>query len=89
MHVAIAALSNCVPAIVIAYSHKAKGIFSGLGLANLVVNIEDLDWKITDKIKTTLINQEAIKKKLKVKIIHAQKLAKKPSFKVAKIINQK
>ena len=43
MHSCIAALSQCIPAIGIAYSKKFEGIFEGIGLAECVVDMRNLD----------------------------------------------
>jgi len=88
LHAAIAALSTCVPVIGIAYSHKLTGIFNSFGIADLIIDIKDLDWRITDKIKKVLINSGIIKKKLRTKMVSTRRLAEKPSFEVARIFNK-
>lgn len=88
LHAAIAALSTCVPAIGIAYSHKMLGVYSSLGASDLVVDIKDLDWGITDKIQEVLANSGSVKNKLKIKIVSIKKLAEKPSFEVVRILEQ-
>lgn len=88
MHAAIAALSTYVPVIEIAYSHKARGIYSDLGIADLVIDIKDLDWGITNKIKEVLANSDIIKDKLKTKVPSIKKLAEKPSLEVVRILNK-
>jgi len=86
MHAAIAALSTHVPVIGIAYSHKMIGICNSLGIIDYI-NIKDLDWKITNKIQEVLARHDNIDE-FKVKIALTKKLAEKPSFEVARILNK-
>lgn len=86
LHAAIAALSTCVPVIGIAYSHKLASIFNSFDMADLAINIQDLDWRITKKIKETLANSGYIKKRLRLKMVSIRKLAEKPAFDVAQIL---
>jgi len=88
MHASIAALSTYIPAISIAYSHKTKGIYDSLGVTGLIIDIKDLDWRITDKIQEVLANSSKIKSQLKKKIVSTKKLAEKPSFEVARLLEQ-
>lgn len=43
MHACIAALSQGVPAVGVAYSRKFKGVFESVGMADMVVDARDLD----------------------------------------------
>jgi polysaccharide pyruvyl transferase WcaK-like protein len=43
MHACIAALSQSIPCVGIAYSHKFKGVFDSVGLADWVVDGRDVD----------------------------------------------
>jgi len=88
MHAAIAALSTYVPIIGIAYSHKMSGVCNSLGVADLVIDVKDLDWKITNKIQKVLLRTDGIKTDLKLRIGLAKKLAEKPALEVAKILNK-
>ncbi|OQA93430.1 MAG: colanic acid biosynthesis protein [Microgenomates group bacterium ADurb.Bin219] len=89
MHAAIAALSTNVPVIGIAYSHKMLGIFKGMGISDLVVDIKDLDLGIRNKIEKVLLESGSIKTKLKTKMARAKKLAWKPAYEVARILNSR
>jgi|GEM_PF-3194810 len=83
LHAAIAALSSSVPAIGISYSHKMKPIFGQLGVPNLVIDIKDLDWKITKEIEKILGNPDPIRRRLKKRIPAAQRRARRPALKIA------
>ncbi|MBN1508503.1 MAG: polysaccharide pyruvyl transferase family protein [Sedimentisphaerales bacterium] len=43
MHSCIAALSQCIPAIGLAYSRKFKGVFETAGVARLVLDLREID----------------------------------------------
>lgn len=43
MHACIAALSQAVPAVGLAYSRKFRGVFASIGMEELVVDLRDLD----------------------------------------------
>lgn len=43
MHACIAALSQCVPAVGLAYSRKFKGVFSSIGMDEMVVDLRNVD----------------------------------------------
>jgi polysaccharide pyruvyl transferase WcaK-like protein len=43
MHACIAAISQCVPAIGLAYSRKFQGVFESVGLGELVIDIREMD----------------------------------------------
>ena len=88
MHAIIAGVSSQIPVIGIAYSHKLKGLFNTLGLKTMI-DIEDLDWNITEMIKKTIESSEEIKKSLEKEIPKMKKLAEIPAEKVAEIINGK
>ncbi|MCW5554719.1 MAG: polysaccharide pyruvyl transferase family protein [Verrucomicrobiae bacterium] len=43
MHACIAALSQCVPAVGLAYSRKFRGVLGSIGVADLVIDLSDND----------------------------------------------
>lgn len=86
MHASIAALSTGIPVVGIAYSHKMKGIFSMLGIES-VIDIRDLDWKITDILSQMLRGSSAIKSDISDKIEEAKERAELPAKEVAKILS--
>lgn len=88
LHAAIAGLSTYVPVIGLAYSHKMEGVFKQVGMENYVIDIKDLNWSITEKIKEILKNQKNIKNKLKKGIPKIKKIAEKPAFVVAEYLNK-
>jgi len=87
MHAIIAGVSSQIPVIGIAYSHKLKGLFNALGLKTMI-DIENLDWSITEMIKKTIESPSEIKKSLEVEIPKMKKLAEIPAKKVAEIIEK-
>lgn len=45
MHACIAAISQCVPAVGLAYSRKFKGVFASIGMEELVIDLREYDEK--------------------------------------------
>ena len=43
MHACIAALSQCVPAVGLAYSNKFSGVYSSIGMEQFVVDLRERD----------------------------------------------
>lgn len=69
MHANIAALSQCVPTIAIAYSPKFRGIMEMLGQERYVIDIKNLSYdKAISKINDAWGNREEIKKELEQKV---------------------
>lgn len=46
MHACIAAISQCVPAVGLAYSRKFHGVFESVGLEEMVIDIRECDGKV-------------------------------------------
>lgn len=67
MHANIAALSQCVPVIAIAYSHKFYAIMKMLGQEEYICNLTDYE-KLIEKINDVWINAAQIRAELEVKI---------------------
>lgn len=65
MHACIAALSQSIPAIGLAYSQKFWGVFESVGLANCVADVRSIDTKgVLQKINTMLGKRQEIKRHL-------------------------
>lgn len=65
MHACIAALSQGIPAVGIAYSKKFYGVFESIGLADCVVDARELDEReALEKIETILERRNQIRKHL-------------------------
>ncbi len=60
-----------------------------MGISDLVVDIKDLDLGIRNKIEKVLLESGSIKTKLKTKMARAKKLAWKPAYEVARILNSR
>jgi colanic acid/amylovoran biosynthesis protein len=74
MHACIAALSQCVPAIGLAYSKKFEGVFRSVGTEQLVVDMRREDTKeIIKKIITAFEKRNTISSKLKEIIPNIQR----------------
>jgi len=63
MHACIAALSQCVPAIGLAYSRKFHGVFESIGMGELVANLREHDKDtviaLVDRVYQRRINLKA------------------------------
>lgn len=74
MHACIAALSQHLPTVGLAYSRKFYGLFETIGLEDLVADMRTLDEKqIYDKVRMVLDDRERIVDTLKRKIPEVQK----------------
>lgn len=85
MHASIAALSTGIPVVGISYSHKMKGIFRLMGVDS-VVDIRELDWKITHTISEIFQKSESIRKNLILKAEEMKQKADQPGRKVAELL---
>jgi polysaccharide pyruvyl transferase WcaK-like protein len=65
MHACIAALSQCIPAVGIAYSKKFKGVFETVGVENLIADPRTMGKEeIIEVICTALKYRMKVKAKL-------------------------
>jgi colanic acid/amylovoran biosynthesis protein len=65
MHSCIAAMSQCVPAVGIAYSRKFHGVFESIGLADCVVDARTCtEGDLLEKISSVFERRELIRKHL-------------------------
>ena len=65
MHSCIAAMSQCVPAVGIAYSRKFHGVFESIGLADCVVDARDCDEReVLEKMTSIFEHRGDIRKHL-------------------------
>ncbi len=78
MHALIAATSQCIPTVSIAYSHKTYGIIGEmLGQNNYILDIKNLDYEsLTSKISEAWENRNLIKNDLSKKIPEIKNKAK-------------
>jgi len=74
MHSCIAAISQCVPAIGLAYSGKFIGVFESAGVGNYVVDLrtED-DQEILNQVENGFCNRQETQAKLRTTIPQIQK----------------
>lgn len=73
MHSCIAAISQCVPAIGLAYSKKFQGVFRSIGLEQYAVNLYERGEKdVLDTISRAAENRKTISEYLKKKIPEIQ-----------------
>jgi len=65
MHACIAAISQCIPTVGLAYSRKFYGVFESVGIEDLVIDMRNLDGDaIINKIMLVYQNRQDISKKL-------------------------
>jgi len=65
MHACIAALSQCIPAVAIAYSDKFAGVMASLGIVSLVVDPRKLDIQdLIHQIDETYERKDKVKEEL-------------------------
>jgi len=65
MHACIAAISQCIPAVGLAYSRKFYGVFESIGMEDLVIDIRKLDGDaIVDSVELIYLNRRELRKKL-------------------------
>lgn len=73
MHSCIAALSQCVPTVGLAYSRKFRGVFDSIGLAHCVADARDRDESgLLELIQNSFENRHEIKTHLTAKIPKVQ-----------------
>lgn len=86
MHACIGALSQCIPAIGIAYSKKFKGVFETVGMGNLIA-----DPRISDKNGILSIIDKAYTNRHQLRSILAQRIpeAKQNVFDIFRTIDIK
>lgn len=71
MHSCIAALSQCIPAVGIAYSKKFKGVFKSAGLAHCVADARNCDEaELLEKVKSVFQQKNQIREHLEHVIPH-------------------
>lgn len=85
MHTNIAALSQYVPTLALAYSHKFQGIMKMLGQDDYVLDSTDIGL-ITKKIDDLWINKEKIKNELTDKMVHIREKSLYNGKLVAKLL---
>lgn len=85
MHTNIAALSQYIPTLGLAYSHKFQGIMKMLGQEDYVLNSTDIGL-ITEKIDDLWINREKIKNELKDKMVNTREKSLYNGKLVAKLL---
>lgn len=74
MHSCIAALSQSIPAVGLAYSKKFKGVFGTVGLQENVIDLRSTGKKeILEKVSEVFNHREVVVKKLEEQIPEAQK----------------
>lgn len=74
MHACIAALSQGVPAIGLAYSRKFRGVYASLDVEDLVIDLRDSDQiEIIGKIDTAYVGREGYKSRLHKAMPHVQR----------------
>ena len=74
MHSNIFATSMCVPTVAIAYEKKTNGIMETVGLQDYIVEINDINLeKLNLKFENVVLNEEKIRKQLKVNIKNIRK----------------
>ena len=62
MHSCIAALSQCIPAVGLAYSKKFGGVFESIGLADCVSDAHNCDEKeLLEKVKSVFENRDQVR----------------------------
>lgn len=64
MHSVIAALSTCVPSVIMEYSHKASGVMEMLDLQEYVWNINDPPSELLDKVSSAWQSRQEMRAKL-------------------------
>lgn len=66
MHTCIAAISQCIPAVGLAYSGKFQGVFETVNLGECVADMRNLkDSQILEKVRSILRNRDKIREHLK------------------------
>lgn len=74
MHASIAALSSCIPTVVVAYSHKMPSLMKRLGLEEYVCNVETITVEeMISKVTHAWINRATIRSQLAQKIDEMRK----------------
>lgn len=69
MHACIAAISQCVPAVAIAYSDKFRGVMESIGVPSIVADPRKMSSEqILDLIAQTFANRHALRSQLAQKI---------------------
>lgn len=73
MHACIAALSQEVPAVGLAYSRKFVGVFETVGVEDLVVDLRDLNIdEVLERVETLFHRREQFAEQLRETIPHAR-----------------
>lgn len=74
MHSTIAALSQCVPAVAMAYSKKFAGVFQTAGMEDCVVDMRTLsDEDVVQKITEIYANSDAVRARLEKIVPHIKR----------------
>lgn len=69
MHACIAALSQCIPAVGLAYSRKFRGVFSSIGVQGLVADLREYDRESITMLVDQIYQQRLeLRAKLEAKI---------------------
>lgn len=69
MHATIAAISQCIPTVGLAYSKKFAGVYETVGVEDCVVDLRDMEnGNILDRIKALYENNQEIKQRLEKNI---------------------
>lgn len=73
MHATIAAISQCIPTVGLAYSKKFAGVYETVGVEDCVVGLRELDNnQILDRVKTLYENSKDIKQRLEKNVPEAK-----------------
>jgi len=73
MHACIAALSQGIPAVGVAYSKKFQGVFETVGVGNLIADLRNMDvTEILHAVSSAFENQDRIRDILKKRVPEAQ-----------------
>lgn len=74
MHSTIAAISQCIPTVGLAYSKKFSGVYDTIGIADCVVDLRASNTQgVIDRIKTLFSNKENIRQRLEKNIPSAKR----------------
>ena len=69
MHATIAAISQCIPTVGLAYSKKFAGVYETVGIDDCVVDLRDMDNdKVLGRVKVLYEKSEDIKQRLEKNI---------------------
>ncbi|MEW6063998.1 hypothetical protein P378_16715 [Desulforamulus profundi] len=87
-HASIAAYSSCIPAIVMGYSVKSKGIAADLGLGDYVLPLQSFknDYSLLSMFENMMQNEDKIKRILTEKMPSYKEKAENPALVLKNLI---